>query len=93
VEIPDADDDGIPDAHDVCYGDNSFGDADLNGICDDRDYCGTVYCCANYTGHSWCAWTCNSTISNDISPGTCVAGCCYSCYDDCVEIDTWIPVV
>ena len=33
--LPDGDGDGIPDTDDLCFGDNAFGDVDLDGLCDD----------------------------------------------------------
>lgn len=35
----DEDDDGIDDACDICYGDNSYGDANGDGICDESKSC------------------------------------------------------
>ncbi len=40
IERPlDSDGDGVPDAFDVCDGDDATGDTDLDGVCDDLDIC------------------------------------------------------
>jgi MAC/Perforin domain. len=80
-----------------CFGDESFGDKDGNGICDDRPYCNGDYCCETLrlpgpTGY--CFWDCeNIETSEIVYPNTCShhlqwPGCCYSCVANCVNILT-----
>lgn len=80
-----------------CFGDESFGDKDGNGICDDRPYCNGDYCCETLRhpgSNGWCFWDCeNIETSEIVYPNTCShhpqwPGCCYSCVANCVNIVT-----
>lgn len=81
-----------------CFGDESFGDKDGNGICDDRPYCNGDYCCETLRlpgPNGYCFWDCESIETSEIVyPNTCSQhlpqwpGCCYSCVRNCVNILT-----